>query len=485
MLLIYVFWLTTEHCQGETFLDELVAVYGRGNRADESLGDVALASGCPDFFLLFISELDNVLIAEASEVVNFDHGLEDGESVLYVREVVIPVDVDTVDFDFVARAGHVNEVVQHVDFFLAGNSTRRNCAWSLLDCEFLVIPVDSFDLVNCVGAASLADDALGQTLSSLDRVGIVDRSLQVTALATEEYLAVLRENVSTLSDDATEFDEGIQMDLAQLSQLVLHGQVIHSHEELAMELNVIWEDLLDDVEGDLIEDRKHVSRLLRQPNGKSWLLRGQVCEVDFERLFVLLTHIGDAVFVNMDAVFLKDPQEGSECFLDVLDDFLLAHPLVQGFFRLSVVVQVGKFSVVFDLLSTAHHASLAPSGVAFILRKFFVVCESSRTSALTVVADPPLHIKVTLSSSALVDCHRIVILVVKASVLVLIKLWHLTVIAEKWSQKIKDNRGNPGLLTRRCAHQDLRHRRAPRTSSPRPACRHRLRFHRRGHRCRP
>ena len=111
---------------------------------------------------LLISELDHVLVSEATEVVHFDDGLEDWESVLDVSEVVISVDVDAVDLDFVTRAGDVDKIVQDEDLFLARDTARRDCAWSLLDRELLIVAIDRLGFLDGVGASCLAHDTLGE-----------------------------------------------------------------------------------------------------------------------------------------------------------------------------------------------------------------------------------------------------------------------------------------------------------------------------------
>jgi hypothetical protein len=53
--------------------------------------------------------------------------------VLDVCEVVIAVDIDSMDLNFVSRACDVDHVLEDENFFLAGNTTRRNSAWRLLN----------------------------------------------------------------------------------------------------------------------------------------------------------------------------------------------------------------------------------------------------------------------------------------------------------------------------------------------------------------
>ena len=52
-----------------------------------------------------------------------------------------------------------------------------------------------------------------------------DWSLDVSALASVEDATVLREHSSSLSNDTSDLDECIQMNLSEVSKLVLNWQV--------------------------------------------------------------------------------------------------------------------------------------------------------------------------------------------------------------------------------------------------------------------
>ena len=221
VLAVHVLGLTAKHGQCQALLDEIVTVDRRCNRLDHSVCDVSLSRCLSDLSLLLISELNHVLITKAVQVVCLNDCLEDRETVLDVCEVVIPVDVDSVDFNFVARASDINKIMQHEDFFLAGHATGRHRAWCLLNCELLVVAVERFHLVNLVGTALMAHNTLGQTRFCLLRVCVADGSLEIATLAPEVHLVVLWENLRALGDDSAELYQGVQVNLAQLTHLVL------------------------------------------------------------------------------------------------------------------------------------------------------------------------------------------------------------------------------------------------------------------------
>ena len=128
---------------------------------------------------------------------------------LDVREVVIAVDVDSMDLNLVARAGYIDQIVKDKDFFLAGNTAGWHSAWRLLDGQLLVVAVDSLDVVDSVGTIGMADNALSERLACLVRVSVIDGALHIATLAPEVHLSILREHLSALRDDTLEFNQGI------------------------------------------------------------------------------------------------------------------------------------------------------------------------------------------------------------------------------------------------------------------------------------
>jgi len=75
------------------------------NRVDHPPSNVWLFCKISDRLLVFISELDDLLVTEPSNIVGFDDSYKDGEPVLDVGEIVKPVDVNTSDFYFITRPG--------------------------------------------------------------------------------------------------------------------------------------------------------------------------------------------------------------------------------------------------------------------------------------------------------------------------------------------------------------------------------------------
>lgn len=136
-----------------------------------------------DLLLVVVSELNDVLVAESSQVVGLNDGLEDGESVLNVSEVVEPVDVNTGDFDFISGSGNIDEVMHDNDLFLSWYTSSGNRTWGLLDSQLLEVAVESPELVRLTrSAGSLANDTRSEVLLAIVDVLNEDGSLDISAL---------------------------------------------------------------------------------------------------------------------------------------------------------------------------------------------------------------------------------------------------------------------------------------------------------------
>ena len=78
---------------------------------NDFVGDVSFTRCLSDLSLLLIGKLNYVLIAKTLQVIGLYNGLEDREAVLDVSKVVIPVDIDSMDFSLVSRASNINQIM--------------------------------------------------------------------------------------------------------------------------------------------------------------------------------------------------------------------------------------------------------------------------------------------------------------------------------------------------------------------------------------
>lgn len=354
---------STEHSDGKGLFDKLVSVDRGGDRHEDVVGDVRSLGVLADLFFVLVSQVNDIFVTETFKVVNFNVGLEDWEAMTHVREVIKSVDVDSCNFNFISRSGSVNEVVKDVDFLLAGHTTWRDTSRSLLYSNLLVVTVDSLLLVEFIRAESLADNALAQELFGLISRAVESRSFQVTTLTPEVHFLKLREDTRSLGDYTSELNQGVQMDLTQVTELVLNREVSHSHENVIVDLVVVGVDFEDGVHGDFIQNWEHEGGLFSQPDSKGRLLSGQVSEVDFNALLVVFTHLVNPGFVHFSlVVVLECAQESTELSADECIHFFSRNPLRDGTrgvgVIVGVIVRITSFTIVASFVVTVRHSGL-------------------------------------------------------------------------------------------------------------------------------
>lgn len=214
-----------------------------------------------------------------------------------------------------------------------------------MDSPFLVVPVYRLIVLEVVWTLGLTDDALSKELLLLIYVVVEEWALQILALlAPEVHLLELWENSCSLGDDSSNLDERIQMHLPQVSEFVLDWEILDSYKNLIMDLVVIWINLNDNINGDLVDDLEHQLWLLGQPNSESWVFGTQVVEDDLEALLVVLAHFMNLLLIEIGSLLgLEMSDEVLELPFDISDDLLLLQPDEE---RASNVLQVQDCVVV-------------------------------------------------------------------------------------------------------------------------------------------
>jgi hypothetical protein len=278
--------------------------------------------------LIFISELDDLLVSKSSHVVGFDDSCENWESVFHVSSIIKLIDEDSSNFDLVSWSSSIDKIIENENFLLSWHTSWRNRAWGLLNCPFLIVSIDRFVVLEEIWSLSLANDTLTKVLLLLLNIVMEEWTLKVLAgLTSEVHFLKLWENCCSLGDDSSNLDEGVQVNLSQVSQLVLNWKILHSHEDLVVDLVVVWINLNNYINGNLVDDVKHQLWLLSQPNGQSWVFSTQVIEDDFQDLFVILAHIMDLCLIKIDSLIsFEMSDELLELSLDIPDNLLLFKP---------------------------------------------------------------------------------------------------------------------------------------------------------------
>ena len=258
MLATNVLWHTSEHCKAEALFYKVVTVNTWSNRIEDQLINVGLFRQSLDLNFILVSNLNNVFIAESSDVVSLNDSLENWESVFDVSSIVKFIDEDTGDLNFISRPSSVNKIVKDEDFLLSWYSTWRHGSRGLLHRPFLVVSVDGFVIFNEVWTVLLANDALTQELLSVIRTVVVEWALQILAcLASVVHFLKLWEDLGSFGDNTSDLDQGIQMHLSEIPQLVFNRKVFHSDEDFVVNLVVVWVHFTHNVRGYVVDDVKH------------------------------------------------------------------------------------------------------------------------------------------------------------------------------------------------------------------------------------
>lgn len=101
---------------------------------------------------------------------------EDWEAMLHISAIFETVLEDTGNLDLVTRTRRVDQIVEHVDLLLAGNTTRRYGAGSLLDSPLLIITVHRLAVLDFPLTLSLADDTLTKSGPCVIKLILINRT---------------------------------------------------------------------------------------------------------------------------------------------------------------------------------------------------------------------------------------------------------------------------------------------------------------------
>ena len=417
-----VLGLSSEHSQSKSPLNELVSIDGWGNGVDDSLADVRSSCKLSDLLLVLVGQLEDLVVSESLHIVRLDDRLEDGEAVLDIGEVVKPVDVDTCDLHFISWASAVHQVIQHIHFFLSGNSSRRDTARCFLDGHLLVVPVECLLLIDNVVVGALALVALPQEQFPLILRVVVEGTLHVSADASVENLVLLWEHSSSLGHHSLDVHQCVQVDLSEISEFVVKRHVLDSDEDLSVDLVVVGEDLRSQLVSYFVEDGQNQRRFFSKPNSKSWVLLTQVVKCYFKTLFIICTHFVYPLFINMlICVVFENSEEIGENLLDPADDLFLLDPLRQFALDLFVVDHILHFLVLLHHPALLEDSPLLLSDVLLhedVLRVLLVVQESSRHPSVPRLLCTFLPSHLNISFSSLIKVELILVVIINSFILI-------------------------------------------------------------------
>ncbi len=154
---------------------------------------------------VLVGKFNNSLITKALKIINFDESLKYGETMLRISNLVVSVHVNTRNLNLITRSRCIDQIVQNDALFLSWYTTRRHRARRLLNRQFLVIPIHSFQLVKLVCTITLTVDTRTRILFCLLERCMVSGSLKITTDAPEEHLVELGIDTGALCDNTSKF----------------------------------------------------------------------------------------------------------------------------------------------------------------------------------------------------------------------------------------------------------------------------------------
>ena len=213
-----IFCFSAKHSHAQSLLNELISINWRCDRIYNFHANTLRSAQASNLVYIFTCQLNDLFISESLQIISFDNRLENWEAMLHVGRVIKLVRVDSCDFDFITWSSSVDQIVQDNYLFLPWDSTGRNAAWSFLNCQFLVVPVNGIFLTDCIGTILRADNTNTDLLFCFPSVVAIERSFRVSARATSEvHGGILREYTSTFCYNTSKFYQCVQMHLPQFS----------------------------------------------------------------------------------------------------------------------------------------------------------------------------------------------------------------------------------------------------------------------------
>lgn len=171
------------------------------------------------------------------------------------------------------------------------------------------------------------------------------------------------------------------MDLTQVTQLVLNGQISDSYEDVLVDVVIVRVHFKCGLTGNFTQHWEHDSWLLSEPDGQRRLLVGQMREVDLNALSVVLAHLVDPVLIDVAFLLVgKVTQEAGKLAPDELVHLSPRNPCTDWSLCFRVIVYItetiwivriitgvatAEFGVL--LVPAIHHAELTQVPLHFVL----------------------------------------------------------------------------------------------------------------------
>jgi len=149
--------------------------------------------------------------------------------------------IDTSDLDFISRSGGVYQVREEDYLFLPRDSSSGNAPLSLLNSQFLEVPVLSVILVKNKWSSGVTSEARAKVQIFIGMLEDWTFPLS-TFLTVEVNFLKLWVNLRPLSNHSLNLDQLPQMHVSQVSEFILERQVSNPHKHFFEDLLILREN---------------------------------------------------------------------------------------------------------------------------------------------------------------------------------------------------------------------------------------------------
>merc|ERR1719341_2614269 len=323
-----IFGHTSKERKGKCTLDVVVAIDGRSNASNDALANaLILRQGVDGLDIILGHCVRRSLLVVPHHMVGNDHRGKDGEPILRVQAGVVAVAVDPSQLDLVTRSHLVTEVSEEKRILGPWKSSSSDFARRFLQCDPLVVLVQSLSLVDLKRPKALALRA-GARLGLLLLV-LVEGAKHISTLgAVKLNHEKLGQDAAAARNNPAGPDQLVEMKLSQTSQLLNKRQLTDANLDIGGNPLVVWVDAQNHLLSGLVKNFEHLTRCLREKIGKGLTLGSKNIIVDLKAASVLQAHVLDLHLENgLSLLVGVSPHEVPEPVHDLLPDPELSNML--------------------------------------------------------------------------------------------------------------------------------------------------------------
>merc|ERR1719151_582170 len=326
-----IFGHASKERKGECTLDVVVAIDGRSNASNDALANaLILRQGVDGLDIILGHGVRRSLLVIPHHMVGNDHRGKDGEPILGVQARVVTVTVDPRQLDLVTRSHLVTEVSEEKRILGPWKSSSSDFPRRFLQCDPLVVLVQSLSLVDLKRPKALALRA-GARLGLLLLVLVEGAKHIATLGAVELDHEKLRQDAAAARNNTAGPDQLDEVKLSQTSQLLNKRQLTDANLDIGGNPLVVWVDAQNHLLGCLVKNFEHLTRCLREKIGKGLTFGSKNIIVDLKAASVLQAHVLDLHLENgLPLLIGVSPHEVPEPVHDLLPDAKLSNVLPDG-----------------------------------------------------------------------------------------------------------------------------------------------------------